>query len=47
MISKKVEALAGRGERPDKIVEMLLKFMKNPDDSEDDEIYQPGFIIEE
>lgn len=44
---KKVEALAGKGKRPDKIVEALLKFMKNPDDSEDDEIYQPGFIIEE
>ena len=44
---KKVEALAGKGGRPDKIVETLLKFMKNPDDSEDDEICQPGFIIEE
>ena len=44
---KKVEALAGKGEPPEKIVEALLKFMKNPDGSEDDETYQPGFIIEE
>lgn len=44
---KKVKALSGRGNPPNKIVKALLKFMKNPDDSEDDEIYQPGFIIEE
>ena len=44
---KPIEAIAGKGGRPDKIVETLLKFMKNPDDREDDEIYQPGFIIEE
>ncbi len=44
---KKVEALAGKGGRPDKIVEALLKFMKDPANSEEDEIYQPGFIIEE
>lgn len=44
---KPVEALAGKGGRPDKIVETLLKFMKDPGVGEDDEIYQPGFIIEE
>jgi len=44
---KKVEALAGKGAPPERIVEALLNFMNDPDDSEDDEIYQPGFIIEE
>ena len=44
---KKVEALAGKGGRPDKIVEALLKFMKDPGEGEESEIYQPGYIIEE
>jgi len=44
---KQVEALAGAGGIPEKIVEALLKFMKNPEEDEESEIYQPGFIIEE
>ena len=44
---KPVEALAGKGGRPDKIVESLLKFMKDPGEGEESEIYLAGFIIEE
>ncbi|MFX1569320.1 MAG: hypothetical protein ACFFCV_13240 [Promethearchaeota archaeon] len=47
MNRKNVESISGKGNIPEKIVQALLKFMKNPDDNEEDEIYQPGFIIEE
>ena len=47
---KKVEALTGKGEPPEKIVAYMLEFMKDPQDSgekEGDDVYQPGFSITE
>ena len=45
--SKKLEVIAGKGKPPNKIVEALLKFMKDPKESESNEIYEPGFVIYE
>ena len=47
---QKVEALAGKGKPPEKIVEYMSEFMKDPQDSvekEGDDVYRSGFSITE